>query len=222
MRLLGVTPELATAFESVEAIDKSPTMIGTVWPGDSATRTAVLGDWLMMEPPVRPFDAVVGDGSLSNVSYPHEVREVLHRSLQSLRSGGRLVCRLFERPDIPIGMDELRTLASGPSPINFHAFKWKLAMHLAGVAGATIPVRDIRALFDESFADRDGLADRTGWPRPLIDTIDMYRDSDVRYTFMTRSELLDVLPDGITRPGFEPCGSYDLAGACPLLYLVKS
>ncbi len=222
VRLLGVTPELANAFDSVEAIDKSPTMIGTVWPGDSATRTAVLGDWLQMEPAARPFDAVVGDGSLSNVSYPHEVREVLLRSCRSLRPAGRLVFRLFERPDVPIAMDELRALAAGPAPLNFHAFKWKLAMHLAGVTSATIPVREIRALFDAAFADRDGLADRTGWPRPLIDTIDMYRDSDVRYTFMTRAELLAVLPEGIAEARLEPCGHYDLAEACPLLCLVKS
>ena len=197
-------------------------MIGTVWPGDSATRTAALGNWLMMEPPARPFDAVVGDGSMSNVSYPDEVGEVLRRSLQSLRPGGRFVCRLFERPDTPISIDALRALASGPAPLNFHAFKWKLAMHLAGMAGTTIPVSDIRALFDAAFPDRDGLACRTGWPRPLIDTIDVYRGSAVRYTFMTRSELFDVLPDGITQVRCEPCGSYDLAEACPLLCFVRS
>jgi SAM-dependent methyltransferase len=215
--LLGVTSELANAFESVYAIDKSPMMLSRVWPGDSSTRHAVQGNWLEMPVPEHPFDAAIGDGSLSNLAYPHEVREVLSRVLASLRPGGRFVCRLFERPDVPLGREDLLAAASGPARINFHAFKWQVAMHLAEQTQATIPVPGIVALFDDLFPDRQAVAARTGWPRELIDLLDVYRDSEVRFTFMTRSEILAVLPPGITDLRFDACSNYDLAQCCPLM-----
>jgi SAM-dependent methyltransferase len=215
--LLGVTSELANAFESVYAIDKSPMMLSRVWPGDSSTRHAVQGNWLEMPVPDHPFDAAIGDGSLSNLAYPHEVREVLSRVLASLRPGGRFVCRLFERPDMPLGREDLLAAASGPARINFHAFKWQVAMHLAEQTQATIPVPGIVALFDDLFPDRQAVAARTGWPRELIDLLDVYRDSEVRFTFMTRSEILAVLPPGITDLRFDACSNYDLAQCCPLM-----
>jgi SAM-dependent methyltransferase len=209
--LLGVTSELANAFESVHAIDKSAAMIAKVWPGDSASKRAHQGNWLEMPVPDRPFDAVIGDGSLSNLDYPHEVRAVLPRILQSLRPGGRFICRMFERPDSPQDLDALRATAAAPARINFHAFKWQLAMHLAGVTRATVPVQEILALFNELFPDRAALAARTGWPRELIDLVDVYRDSEVRFTFMTRQESIAVLPPGITDLRFDACSNYDLA-----------
>jgi SAM-dependent methyltransferase len=215
--LLGVTSELANAFESVYAIDKSPMMISRVWPGDSPTRHVVQGNWLEMPVPDTLFDAAIGDGCLSNLAYPHEVREVLTRVQASLRPGGRFVCRLFERPDVPWSREDLLSTAAGPARINFHAFKWQVAMHLAGQTQATIPVPGILALFDELFPDRQALAARTGWPRELIDLVDVYRDSEVRFTFMTRSEILSVLPSGITDLRFDACSNYDLAQCCPLM-----
>jgi SAM-dependent methyltransferase len=215
--LLGVTSELANAFESVLAIDKSPMMLARVWPGDSATKQASLGNWLEMPVTDEPFDGIVGDGSLSNLAYPHEVREVLSRSRANLRPGGRFVCRLFERPDVPESREALLATAAGPARINFHAFKWQIAMHLAGQGQATIPVSMILALFNELFPDRAALAARTGWPRELIELLDVYRDSEVQFTFMTRGEILAVLPDDITDLRFDACSNYDLAQCCPLM-----
>jgi SAM-dependent methyltransferase len=220
--LLGVTSELANAFQSVQAIDKSQNMIARVWPGDSASKNARQGNWLEMPVPDHPFDAAIGDGCLSNLDYPHDVREVLRRVLQSLRPGGRFVCRLFERPDAPQSRDELLATAAGPARINFHAFKWQLAMHLCGVTQATVPVPAILELFNGMFPDRAALAARTGWPRELIDLVDVYRDSEVRFTFMTRREILAVLPAGITDLRFEACSDYDLAECCPMLSFARA
>lgn len=215
--LLGVTAELANAFESVHAIDKSPMMVARVWPGDSSGKHAVQGNWLEMPVPDQPFDAAVGDGALSNLAYAGEVREVLLRVRSSLRPGGRFVCRLFERPDVPQSRADLLATAAGPARINFHAFKWQVAMHLAAREQPTIPVPRILELFNELFPDRQALAARTGWPLELINLLDVYRDSEVRFTFMTRSEILDVLPAGITDLRFDTCGRYDLAERCPLM-----
>jgi len=145
------------------------------------------------------------------------VREVLSRIRLSLRPGGRFVCRLFERPDVPQSREDLLATAAGPARINFHAFKWQVAMHLAAREPATIAVPQILELFDELFPDRGALAARTGWPRELIDLIDVYRGSEVRFTFMTRSEILAVLPAGISELRFDACSDYDLAECCPLM-----
>lgn len=220
--LLGVTSELANAFESVQAIDKSGNMISKVWPGDSASKQALQGNWLEMPVPDQPFDAVIGDGCLSNLDYPHDVREVLQRALHCLRPGGKFVSRLFERPDAPQSREALLATGSAPASINFHAFKWQLAMHLSGVTQATVPVPEILALFNELFPDRAALAARTGWPRELIDLVDVYRDSEVRFTFMTRREILAVLPPGITDLRFDDCSDYDLAECCPMLSFARA
>lgn len=215
--LLGVTSELANAFDAVHAIDKSPMMLARVWPGDTATKHAVQGNWLDMPVSAQLFDGAIGDGCLSNLDYPHDVRAVLLRVNANLKPGSRFVCRLFERPDAPWSREALMDTASRPATINFHAFKWQVAMHLAGQTHATVSVPTILELFNKLFPDRAALAARTGWPLELIDLIDVYRDSEVRFTFMSRREILDVLPPDITDLRFDACGSYDLAECCPMM-----
>ena len=56
--LLGVTSELADAFEKVYAADKNPAMVANVWPGDTPTKKAVVADWLDLDPSIGPFAAV--------------------------------------------------------------------------------------------------------------------------------------------------------------------
>src|SRR5690606_7055393 len=44
--LLGVTPEFADLADQMVALDINPAMVGAVWPGDTKTRQALVGDWL--------------------------------------------------------------------------------------------------------------------------------------------------------------------------------
>ena len=220
--LLGVTPELADAFEHVHAVDKSSQMIATVWPGDSAAKRAVCADWLDMTEPASHFDAVVGDGSLNNILYPRELKTLYQNLARVMKPGGRFACRLFERPARAITEDDLRKTARGGSGHGFHAFKWQLAMHLAARVGANLPVALILQTFNEMFGDRDALAAATGWPRAAIDTIDVYRGSPVVYAFPDREEFRSALPDTFTQVKFVACGSYDLAPLCPILTFVKA
>lgn len=220
--LLGVTPELADAFEQVHAIDKSSQMVANVWPGDTATKRAVIADWLDTTEPASHFDAVVGDGSLNCVTYPRELKTLFQNLSRVMKPGARFACRLFERPERAITEDDLRKVARGGSGHGFHAFKWLLAMHLADRVGASLPVALILQVFNEMFADRDALAAATGWPRAAIDTIDVYRGSPVVYAFPDRAEFRAALPDAFTQVEFLACGSYDLAPLCPILTFVKA
>lgn len=215
--LLGVTPELADAFDRVDAVDRNSAMIANVWPGDSDTKTAIEENWLDIELEPGRYAAVIGDGSLNNVAWPGEMSALLGRVMRWLRPGGTFACRLFERPTGGYSRRHLQRVASEPASINFHAFKWQVAMHLAEERGANVPVASILDLMEELFPDRDALAHTTGWPRTSIDTIDVYRGSSVAYSFPDRKEFMQALPEGATDIRFLACGSYDLASCCPLL-----
>lgn len=220
--LLGVTPELALSFDTVVALDKSATMIANIWPGDSTSRRAIEADWLRLDGSLGTFSAVIGDGSCNTLAYPDEVRRVLANVRDHLEPGGRFVCRLYARPDTPWSWDELVAEAVKPVQVNFHAFKWKLAMRIAADTEPSVPVLRILDRFGHHFPDREKLAQATGWDRSIIDMIDTYRGSNAVYCFPTRSEFLDCLPPGLVNAGFHPSGTYDLAADCPIFACEKT
>ena len=75
--------------------------------------------------------------------------------------------------------------------------------------------------FEELFPDRDRLAATTGWSRRAIDTIDIYRNSPIAYSFPDRAEFEGCIPVGVRNPRFLACGTYDLAECCPVLIFEK-
>ena len=218
--VLGVTPELAAAFAVVEAVDRSSGMIAALWPGDAPGRRAIEGDWLALAGGPR-FAAVVGDGSPNALTSLDEIERLLRIVVDLLLPGGTFACRLYERPARPFTLDDLLATASRPGTLNFHAFKWQLALHLAQVRSPVVPVERVGERFDALFPDRDALARRTGWSRAEIDTIDVYKGSPLAYTFPDRVEFTRLLPPGIEAAEFQPCGSYDLASCCPMLTFRK-
>jgi hypothetical protein len=219
--LLGVTPELADAFPRVHAVDKNPGMLANVWPGDCPGKKAEVGDWLELSPRATPYDGVLGDGSLNcmpDLAHLHALFVKLH---DVMAPGAAFACRLFERPETPFTKAHLLKFAGGPAPINFHAFKWQLAMHIAAETSASVPVALILDAFDNLFPDREKLAAATGWLPSAISTIDVYRGSPIIYTFPSRAEFTDALPQGLKDVLFAPCGSYDMAECCPILSFRK-
>jgi len=220
--LLGVTPELADAFPSVHAIDRNSAMIEKVWPGDTPSKRAHLGDWLDLDGPAGWFSGAVGDGSLSALESLDQIRSVLARVNNVLAPGSAFACRLYERPAVAFNDVDMAISVSGGTGFGFHAFKWQIAMQIAERSGASVPVVAILEHFNEKFPDRDELVAQTGWSRDVIDTIDVYANSPVTYTFPNRKEILDVLPLGIAETRFVECGTYDLAACCPILTFRKS
>jgi hypothetical protein len=215
--LLGVTQELAHAFPRLLATDKNRAMIDNLWPGDSAERGAIEADWLALDDSVGRFSAVIGDGSCNAVTYPAALATLLQRVSERLERRGKFVCRLYERPERVWPEAELVAMGEGPAALNFHAFKWQLAMRIAEDSEPTVPVAAILERFDRLFPDRARLAAATGWAREVIDTIDAYRGSAIAYCFPSRRELLALMPRALGRIGFHSSGSYDLAECCPML-----
>lgn len=214
--LLGVTPELADIAPRLVAIDRNPSMVQHIWPGDTPAQRAVVGDW--RAGPFAPacFATCVGDGSLCGLMWPDETARVLGGLAAALRHRGRLVCRVYVPPERAQSAAALREAALAGAGGNFHAFKLRLAMAIAGEARRT-RVSDILRTFDDLFPSRDEAAAVTGWKRDEIDTMDFYKDSTIVFNFPTRAELLALAANIFVNPHFVETQGYDLAELCPLL-----
>src|SRR4029077_20266796 len=70
--LLGVTPKLCDIAADLVAIDRNHSMVAHVWPGNTRSRRAIIGDWLNTNFAAGSFNACVGDGSLAMVEFPRE------------------------------------------------------------------------------------------------------------------------------------------------------
>ena len=214
--LLGITPELVPLFDCLDVVDKNPEMLSSLWPGDHGHKKAHEGNWLDFASAQASYAVVAGDGSLNNVDSAPLLKQLLQRCHDWLAPDGQFVCRLFERPVTPFSMDDLCAVAQGQVQLNFHAFKWMMAMHLAERGGMKVPVQDIFDLFQHICPDIDHLPAQTGWLLEEIRTIEIYDQSEVAYVFPSRHELLGLMPDGV-RPQFVSSGTYDLSECCPLV-----
>lgn len=208
--LLGVTRKIAETYDNVTAVDYNEDMIAHVWPGNTATKTASLDNWLTVDLPLGNYDAVIGDGSLNMLS-PTEAKQLLKRTLQWLKPGGTLACRMFTSPDTPV--TEERIVAEGINPVMvFDGWRRLLNMHIAQRDGSVFPVVRIAELFDQLFPNPSVL------PWRDISAIESYRTSTSIVWFPTRKEVLDLAPYGSR---FVDVGTYDTADTCPILTFTK-
>ena len=216
--LLGVTPDLAPIGDDLTAVDWSAQMIAWIWPGDGPARRALLGDWREMPTGERRFSAVIGDGSLNCLAladYPG----VFDQLMRVLEPGGRIAVRMYLTPDVGETLAEVRGAVMAGEIKGFHAFKWRLAMALAAEQGRPdTPVAEILAAFDQTFPDRAGLAQATGWDLAEIAEIDDYAGSRTVFSFPTRGQVLARMPAAFEGARFAPAGAYELAERCPILF----
>jgi SAM-dependent methyltransferase len=184
--LLGITPELANLPCEMIAVDRNPSLVANVWPENTSTRRAIVGDWRNPNFMPETFSACIGDGSLSCLRYPDDVIRLLQELAIILRPGARFVCRLYLPPESSETPFSLRDAALGGIISNFHAFKLRLAMALAAQQrDPHVNVNSILRSFNDLFADRDELVRVTGWRREQVDTIDLYNGSARSYRTST-------------------------------------
>ena len=215
--LLGVTPELADLGGETVALDISEGMIADVWPGDTAARRAVLGDWRAMPDLGAPFSAVIGDGSLSSID-DRDYPALFSEFERVLAPGARLAIRLYEAPEIGESLEAVGRAALAGEISGFHACKWRLAMAMAAERGhASVVLGEIHRAFERVFPDRAALSDATGWGQDVIAEIDDYAASQTCYSFPTRRRVLASLPPSLVNPRFVTAGTYELAQRCPIL-----
>jgi SAM-dependent methyltransferase len=216
--LLGVTPELADVALDLVAVDRNLAMVTNIWPGNSAVRRAIVGDWRELSFSPNTFSLCVGDGSLNNLDHFTDLVKLFCELNRVMVPGGRLVCRLYLAPTPPETALALKDEAMSGSIGNFHALKIRLGMALAArEALPQVGVATILDAFNALFPDRDALVRATGWSRDQIDTIDFYRGSATSYILPTKDQILSVVPEVFSDIRLVSSGTYEMAEHCPLL-----
>lgn len=217
--LLGVTPELADISPRLIAVDNCAAMIGALWnPG----REVVLGDWLNLPFAEESFDTIIGDGCLTLLAHPGQHDCFFQQLDRILVPGGKALIRLFCGPQQAERRDFVCAEAAAGKIKSFHAFKWRLSMAIAADApDRNLCVAETCATFDRLIPDRTALAAVTGWTTDEIETIDLYRNSEARYSFATLEQVRGTIPPTLRETGLLQ-GAYELAERCPVLMLSKT
>lgn len=222
--LLGVTPEIHQALDNITAVDRSPTMLANVWPGDTQTKTAILADWLNHDFGDNSYDAVIADCAFGLIGSLEGTSLLQQKLYRCLKQGGSLRARLFERPHgaKTISMQQLLAITEGRVSYNFNAFKIMLNFYIADTQkDAKVPQRRIMALFNQLWPDRDQLAAATGWSRSGIDTIDFYDNQQIT-AFGNRQEHKQTIPLLATNQDFSYITGYDMWEHCPIMRWSKT
>jgi SAM-dependent methyltransferase len=214
--MLGVTPQIANAYTNVTSIDSSPEMIERVWPGNTDTKQAYEDNWLTVDIADEQFDAVLGDGSINMVEYPHDIRFMFDRAYRWLKPEGRFAMRFFTRPEQPISREQLIEEGLNPT-VNFSAYRRLLPMYIAANEGPCIRSSKILDLFDELFPDRSILK----WDPEHIISIDAYKDTVSTGWYPTRTEILEFVHTDAVDVRFIDAGTYDISYTCPILTFTK-
>jgi hypothetical protein len=218
--LLGVTPEIANAYDNVLAVDRDTKMIENVWPGDTETKMAVNASWETFLPG-KKFNGIIGDVALTLLADKRHISAFNQKALNMLNIGGTMAQRIFHKPSTPITRDMLIDMLSKPATINFNAFKWMMFMCYAEETHSKIKLRNILKLFNQICPVREFAAKDTGWSIDDINTIDLYKDSDWEVIVMSKKEWLETVPKGATNTKFTYQTDYDLAELCPILSFSK-
>jgi len=217
---LGVTPEIAdypwASDLQLTAIDASEEMIQKVWPGDNATRKAVLGNWLALPFPEASFDLILNDAGLLLMAGAEKLRAAAEELRRVLRPDGRVVLRHFARVSPAESLDAIAEAAEHGKFSNFNELKLCLLMAIeAGKAGAGVRLAEAHECFQQLFPDRAQLASRLGCDPRTVATIDAYRGREARYTFHSLDEMAQAFDAFTLQVG--PPGHYPAAERCPVL-----
>jgi hypothetical protein len=220
--ILGVTPEYALfpwpPKSSLVALDRCESMIRHVWPGSTAAIERVIqGDWLFPDQSVGPFDLVLGDGALSQLSYPDDYERLCQAMRSVTRPGGRWALRLYARPDAPENPERLLDDIGEGRLTNINEFKLRLGMALCDANHTDdVSVAEMWRFWDQSRRRDPSLQDR--WSTELQITIENYREGTARYSFPRLDPVLDLLGRFATISDVR-FPSYPLGGCCPMVVL---
>jgi SAM-dependent methyltransferase len=215
--VLGTTPALVqcdwpTGTE-ITAVDSSPGMVASFQPHPSLASRALCAEWQNLPLDGGVFDAAAGDGSLNSLPTLNHYPRVFAELARVLKPDGALVLRVFVRPREMESPDEVVAASRAREFPTTAAFRFRLAMALAGEDGS-VALAALHEAFDALVPDREALAAATGWPRADIDRVDVDRDSKVRFTFPTLERLASLCAGAFAIARLAR-GTYTQSAECP-------
>lgn len=201
--VLGVTPELVGCRwpGEVLAVDHSDVMIRRLRPP-----VAICADWLAMPLRTGSVDLAVGDGCLVAFDSPTR-RRFFEEVRRVLAPGGRLVLRVFVRPDTTERVDDVAAdLAAGRVP-SVHALKLRL---IAALDDGGTDLAEVWRAWSRLPRPPAG----PGWTDREVASLVSYRDRAVRYHLPTVAAITQELTEAFGRPTLT-WGAYPGADRCP-------
>ncbi len=185
--LLGVTPELYhlpwPPERDLLAVDNTRAMLDLIWPG--LPQETFQANWTELPFPSASRDLVLCDGGMQLLAHPHDQRRLVERLHEIISPGGRCLIRLFSpaEPKEPVST-VLDDLMSGQIA-NLSILKIRLGTAMQESPAAGVELATIWRTLRNAGGDWETLARRIGWSIDQLSVIDTYRDSAVRYHFLT-------------------------------------
>jgi len=215
--LLGVTPEFYPLFNELLAVDVNQHMIDTVWPGDTEYKKALQANWKNMTWSPGQFGNIISDGALGLLGKLDDMVNFINQCKLWLNPKGRLIQRVFERPKIPVTIEELKYDLSACTGIGWNGFKWKMVYYVAANNNGLVRLSTVRDLFNDISPDRRYASMNTGWKIEDVNTIDLYENIETLTFVPNREEWICVFGES----EFIETTGYDLAETCPIIVWKK-
>jgi SAM-dependent methyltransferase len=223
--LLGVTPELYRIAwpprRDFIAVDRTLTMIEHVWAGRGDE--VLVAGWEDLPLPEGSRDLVLCDGGLHLLQYPEAQKRLVVRLAKIVHAGGRCVFRLFALPSkCETAAAVLNHLWQGKIP-DLNHLKLRLGMALQRTPEEGVAVNEIRETLRAAGGEWPSLAARLRWPLPHVRAIDVYRQSNSRYHFLSLDHAIELFcSSGEFRLAEQALPDYLLGERCPLVAFVRT
>jgi hypothetical protein len=221
--ILGVTPGIANmnwpARSRILAVERSPTVIRALWPGDvRGVREVRCASWFDVPAERSSFDLVVGDGSLNTCGFPDEIGTLCSEICALLRPGGIFAVRAYVQPVVAESIEAIfDALLSAPG-LRVDEFKMRLFLSMQRSSQQGVAVREAARVLHAFRVDRTVMKERLGWTEAAVAPFDKWQSSNVVYSFPSLSELRTILlrqfeEDSITFP------TYPIGDCCPVIVM---
>lgn len=223
--VLGLTPETVACRwppgTRLLAVDHSLTMVNQLWPNPAAPpgAAAVVGNWHRL--PVRDgwADLVFGDGCQMTLRWPDGL-EAFHRELRRvLHPQGRLVTRVFLRPDTPESVQAIGADLAAGRIGSVHALKLRLFGALHGASGSGTRLDDVWQAW-KRLPPHPQPPEQRGWTPGEVATIERHRGLQTRYFAPTLAELRQAIAHDFVERAIMT-GDYECAACCPTMVLQR-